>query len=115
MQWEEKEGERLLEDKTHFNTMEGETEGGSAVEGNDSTTEHREEKDQKAMFALHRINFVKYQPSSITAIAAQDNTRRLAVARQNSDIEIWTSDHENWIQEKVRNIPPLASSLVCSE
>ncbi|KDO35345.1 hypothetical protein SPRG_00194 [Saprolegnia parasitica CBS 223.65] len=44
---------------------------------------------------VHRCRFLKYEPSTVTALAYNADGSRLAVARQNGDVELWNvSGHD---------------------
>lgn len=50
---------------------------------------------------VHRCRFVQNQPSSISALALNDAETQLAVARENSSIELWNLEN-NYYQQRVR-------------
>lgn len=51
---------------------------------------------------VHRCRFVQNQPSSISALALNDSESHLAVARENSSVELWNLEN-NYYQQRVRN------------
>jgi hypothetical protein len=52
------------------------------------------------LLLVHRCRFVQNQPSSITALALNDSESLLAVARENSSIELWNLEN-NFYQQRV--------------
>ncbi|XP_076841705.1 U3 small nucleolar RNA-associated protein 4 homolog [Brachyhypopomus gauderio] len=51
-------------------------------------------------FKVHRVRFFDYMPSGIRALASEPHSGRVAVARTDGSVEIF-SRHDNYYQEKV--------------
>ena len=47
---------------------------------------------------VHRCRFVEWVPDAVTAVAFNEDGSYLAVARANSDIELWSTAH--WHMEQ---------------
>eukprot|EP01114_Cavostelium_apophysatum_P023614 TRINITY_DN894_c0_g3_i1.p1 TRINITY_DN894_c0_g3~~TRINITY_DN894_c0_g3_i1.p1 ORF type:complete len:699 (+),score=119.47 TRINITY_DN894_c0_g3_i1:61-2097(+) len=50
-------------------------------------------------FAVHRGSFVEWQPEGVVALAFHPSNNKLAVGRENGDIEIWSCANLPWYQE----------------
>ena len=59
---------------------------------------------------VHRCRFVQNQPSPITALALNGSETLLAVARENSSIELWNLEH-NFFQQNVRVLESLRTEV----
>jgi len=49
---------------------------------------------------LHRVRFFSYVPTAVNALVFSPTGQQVAVARANSDIELWHVGHD-WVLEKV--------------
>jgi hypothetical protein len=55
-----------------------------------------DEAEPREEIKVHMARFLQYQPSGITAIAHDDVGERLAVARDNGDIQLWSTSLPRW-------------------
>lgn len=56
-----------------------------------------------AEFKVHRVRFFDYMPSAVNALAFEPQRERIAAARADGSVEIF-SIADNFFQEKVREL-----------
>lgn len=56
----------------------------------------RSEDERRRKLKVHLARFVEYQPQIVTAMAYEDETQTLAVARGSGDIELWRTVAPRW-------------------
>jgi hypothetical protein len=50
------------------------------------------------LLALHRVRFLEWRPSAVTAMRAAPDGSVLAVARESGAVEIWETDYWTLVQ-----------------
>jgi hypothetical protein len=67
-----------------------------AQDTNTSSADEAAPPEPREEIKVHMARFLQYQPSGISAIAHDDIGERLAVARDNGDIQIWSTSLPRW-------------------
>jgi hypothetical protein len=65
-------------------------------DNNTSSADEAAPSEPREEVKVHMARFLQYQPSGISAIAHDDIGERLAVARDNGDIQIWSTSLPRW-------------------
>jgi WD40 repeat protein len=102
---EQADGRLDVADAAKHKTARGKGESGEAGEAPPARTPPahderaegvRSEDERRRKLKVHLARFVEYQPQIVTAMAYEDETQTLAVARGSGDIELWRTVAPRW-------------------